>query len=178
MEAEGRAEEVAFRATDVDGAAMTARRWLSLAEPGGDDDMFSSGLGDARLAAVLGPMAGLPTLVLVSGAEEYVPPDLDYRAAMQRVAQVSRQRAPPHEHGEQVTACAGTARHEYADQAWPAMQFCSNHASVCPCAQTIGPSASLEVVEGARHALNGKEEEGAAAIAKFVSSLGPGGGSL
>lgn len=90
MVAEGRGEEVAFRATDVDGAAMTARRWLSLAEPGGDDDMFSSSLRDERLAAVLGPLADLPTLLLVSGAEEYVPPDLDYRAAMQRVARVSR----------------------------------------------------------------------------------------
>lgn len=37
--------------------------------------------------------------------------------------------------------------------------------------QAIGSSAQLEVVEGALHALNGKEEEGADAIARFTSSL-------
>ena len=125
MAAEGRGEEVAFRAFDVDGAAMTARRWLSLAVPGGDDDMFSSHLSDGQLADILGPMRGLPTLVLLSGAEEYIPPDLDYPAVGQRLV------------------------------------------------QAIGGSARLEVIECAPHALNGKEEEGAAAIADFVVLLGP-----
>jgi pimeloyl-ACP methyl ester carboxylesterase len=46
---EGRGEEVAFRATDVDGAAVSARRWCSLAGKGGDDDMFSSDLGLAEM---------------------------------------------------------------------------------------------------------------------------------
>lgn len=88
MAAEGRGEEVAFRAFDIDGAAVTARRWLSLAAPGGDDDMFSSSLSDAQLAAVLGPLRGLPALVLLSGEEEYLPPGLDYLAVGRRLVQV------------------------------------------------------------------------------------------
>ncbi|EFN58570.1 hypothetical protein CHLNCDRAFT_140723 [Chlorella variabilis] len=123
MAAEGRGEEVAFRAFDIDGAAVTARRWLSLAAPGGDDDMFSSSLSDAQLAAVLGPLRGLPALVLLSGEEEYLPPGLDYLAVGRRLV------------------------------------------------QAVGPSGRLEVVQGATHALDGKEEEGAAVIADFVAAL-------
>ena len=93
LAAAGRGEEVAFRAWDVDGAPMTARRWLSLACPGGDDDMFSSSLTDAQLAGILGPLRGLPTLVLLSGAEEYVPPHVDYPALGRRLAQVRGCRA-------------------------------------------------------------------------------------
>lgn len=127
LAAAGRGEEVAFRAFDVDSAPMTARRWLSLAEPGGDDDMFSRSLTDAQLAAIYGPMAGLPTLVLLSGDEEYIPPGSapEYRSMGARLA------------------------------------------------QAIGSSARLEVVEGALHALNGREEEGAEAIARFVADLQP-----
>lgn len=50
-------------------------------------------------------------------------------------------------------------------------------ASLCylipPALQAIGPSAQLQIVEGALHALDGKEEEGAAAIADFVAALAP-----
>lgn len=88
LAAEGRPEDVAFRATDIDGAAMTARRWLSLAVPGGDDDMFSSSLTAAALQAIFEPLRGLPTLLLLSGAEEYLPPGLDYPAVGRRLAQV------------------------------------------------------------------------------------------
>lgn len=84
----GQGEDVAFRATDIDGAPMTARRWLSLACPGGDDDMFSCGLSDAQLAAIYGPLHGLPTLLLLSGADQYVPPEVDYPAMGHRLAQV------------------------------------------------------------------------------------------
>ena len=42
-------EEACFRAHDVDGAAVTARRWQALAAEGGDDDYFSSDLGDDQL---------------------------------------------------------------------------------------------------------------------------------
>ena len=124
MAEDGRGEEVAFRAHDIDGAAMTARRWLSLAAPGGDDDMFSTHLSEARLAEIFAPMRGLPTLVLLSGEEEYIPGGLDDRAAV----------------GGRL-------------------------------AQAIGPTARLQVVEGASHALNGREEEGAGAIADFIASL-------
>lgn len=89
--ADGRGEDICFRAHDVDGAPMTARRWLSLAEPGGDDDMFSGSLTDPQLAAIYGPMGGLPTLILLSGEEEYIPEGSTpaYRRIGGRLAQVS-----------------------------------------------------------------------------------------
>lgn len=49
MLAAGRGEEVCFRATDIDGAPVCARRWASLAAAGGDDDMFSADLSDREL---------------------------------------------------------------------------------------------------------------------------------
>lgn len=49
--------------------------------------MFSSTLSDAALQAIYAPLAGLPTLLLLSGAEEYLPPGLDYRAVGRRLAQ-------------------------------------------------------------------------------------------
>lgn len=49
MLAAGQGEEVCFRALDIDGAAMTARRWNALAAVGGDDDYFSSDLTEAEL---------------------------------------------------------------------------------------------------------------------------------
>ena len=47
--------------TQEDGSPITARRYLSLAAKGGDDDMFSSDLKDAELDTLLGHMAGIPT---------------------------------------------------------------------------------------------------------------------
>ncbi|PRW56053.1 UPF0613 -like [Chlorella sorokiniana] len=56
-------------------------------QAGGDDDMFSCSLSDAQLAAIYGPLAGLPTLLLLSGADQYVPPEVDYPAVGRRLAQ-------------------------------------------------------------------------------------------
>jgi hypothetical protein len=42
---------------------------------------------------------------------------------------------------------------------------------VLSCVQAIGHSAVLAVVEGADHALHGREQEGATAIANFIASL-------
>ncbi|PSC72892.1 UPF0613 -like [Micractinium conductrix] len=125
MVEQGKGEEIAFRIKEYDGAAITARRWLALAEPGGDDDMFSSALSDAQLGSIFGAMVGLPTLVLLSGAEECVASQDEYRAQGQRIV------------------------------------------------QAIGAGARLRIVKGAAHALNGKEEEGSAAITACVATLGP-----
>ncbi|GAB4820752.1 hypothetical protein N2152v2_007798 [Parachlorella kessleri] len=81
----GQGEETCFRAHDVDGAAVTARRWQALASEGGDDDYFSSDLNDDQLKARLFGVSGLPTLLLLSGADEYVPPDVDYKALGRRL---------------------------------------------------------------------------------------------
>jgi pimeloyl-ACP methyl ester carboxylesterase len=83
--AEGRGEEICFRADDVDGAAITARRWVSLAAAGGDDDMFSTDLGDEQLHEKLAGLRGVPTLLLLSGADEYVPANADYMGLGKRM---------------------------------------------------------------------------------------------
>ena len=49
------------------------RRYLSLAAEGGDDEAFSSDLTDEELGGLLGHMEGVPTLVMMSGADEYIP---------------------------------------------------------------------------------------------------------
>lgn len=64
---------------------MTARRWLSLSQPGGDEDFFSSILTEQQLADIFGAMHGLPALVLLSRDEEYVPPELNYPAVGRRL---------------------------------------------------------------------------------------------
>ena len=74
----GRPDDVAFRAMDIDGAALSASRWLSLAAPGGEDDMFSSDLNDDELSEKLHGLQGVPTLLLLSGSDEYVPEHVDY----------------------------------------------------------------------------------------------------
>ena len=86
MVAEGRGTDAAFIARDVDGAAVSADRWLSLATLSGADDMFSSDLSDEELREKLGGLAGLPTLLLLSGADECVPPSVDYPALGDRMA--------------------------------------------------------------------------------------------
>lgn len=73
LAAAGRADQTAFRATEMDGAAVTAERWLSLAEHGGDEDMFSANLTAGQRAAIFAQLVGLPTLVLQGGADEYIP---------------------------------------------------------------------------------------------------------
>ena len=53
--------------TQEDGAPITARRFLSLATRGGDDDVFSSDFTDEELRSAVGHMEGVPTLLLQSG---------------------------------------------------------------------------------------------------------------
>lgn len=49
MVAAGDGEEVCFRAHEIDGAAVSARRFVALAGRRGDDDMFSTDFTDAEL---------------------------------------------------------------------------------------------------------------------------------
>lgn len=53
-------------------------RCHALAGVGGDDDYFSSDLTDAELGDKFAALAGLPTLLLLSEADEYVPSAIDY----------------------------------------------------------------------------------------------------
>jgi pimeloyl-ACP methyl ester carboxylesterase len=69
MVRQGRGEDIAFTFSEFgDVVPVTARRFLSLAEVGGEDDMFSS--HDLDLNSAMMPLRGTPTLVLMSGADE------------------------------------------------------------------------------------------------------------
>ena len=83
---EGRPDDVAFRAMSIDGAAVTASRWLSLAEPGGEDDMFSADLSDEELKRKFEGLTGTPTLLLLSSRDEYTHPAIDYLEMGNRMA--------------------------------------------------------------------------------------------
>lgn len=67
---------------------VTAYRALSLLSPGhdGDDDMFSSDLGDARLRDTFGAVgkSGAVLMILYSGADEHVPEGVDKKALVER----------------------------------------------------------------------------------------------
>ncbi|ODV93702.1 hypothetical protein PACTADRAFT_35455 [Pachysolen tannophilus NRRL Y-2460] len=58
------------------GAPVSAYRWLSLAEVGGDDDFFSSDLTKEYLTPIFGNIKK-PLLVLYSGNDECVPDHVD-----------------------------------------------------------------------------------------------------
>jgi hypothetical protein len=84
---QGRPRAIIGTADEWDGAPLSAARWASLADKGGDDDMFSSDLTDAELEERLaGPLAGVRTLVLASGREQYAPAGWDARGAADRLA--------------------------------------------------------------------------------------------
>ncbi|KAI4239909.1 MAG: hypothetical protein LQ349_000004 [Xanthoria aureola] len=73
------------------GARVTADRWLSLASPGpehaGEDDLFSSDLGDGRFQSTFGMAgkSGAALLILFSGNDEFVPKAVDKQALVARM---------------------------------------------------------------------------------------------
>lgn len=85
MKAAGEGSEIAFRVYGIDGAAMTADRWVSLAGRGGMDDMFSSDFTDKELENALSALRNFPTLLVMSGDDEYVPEYVDKENLAQRM---------------------------------------------------------------------------------------------
>jgi pimeloyl-ACP methyl ester carboxylesterase len=74
-------------------APVTARRWLSMASPNhdGEDDYFSSDLTDERLLTSFGALpARSPLLILVSGADEYVPRSVNKEALVKRWIEIAK----------------------------------------------------------------------------------------
>lgn len=66
---------------------MSARRWLSLASPdkNGDDDLFSSDLGEDRLRETFGRIPRETALLVIFGEEdEYVPEFVDKEGLVKR----------------------------------------------------------------------------------------------
>jgi pimeloyl-ACP methyl ester carboxylesterase len=71
MMARGERRNVAFVFEEFgDPVPIMPERWLNLADMGGEDDMFSSDLSDDDLEIALSSLRGIPTLVLMSGADE------------------------------------------------------------------------------------------------------------
>jgi len=89
LEASGQEEEMMPRSAFW--APITAARFLSLQDVGGDDDFFSSDFTDEQLGLRLrhlgqrGDQTGLKTLVAFSGEDEYVPASVDKRELLERL---------------------------------------------------------------------------------------------
>ena len=69
------------------GAAISARRWLSLASPfkDGEEDYFSSDLSELQLKRRFGALpARTPICILCSGRDEFVPHYIDKAALVQK----------------------------------------------------------------------------------------------
>lgn len=77
-------------------APITAARFLSLQDIGGDDDFFSSDLSDEDLRLRLGHIGqladenGLMTLVAFSGQDEYVPDGVDKNQLLRRLCEAMK----------------------------------------------------------------------------------------
>ncbi|GJQ13936.1 hypothetical protein GpartN1_g5727.t1 [Galdieria partita] len=67
---------------------LTARRFLSLAERLGDDDMFSYDLSDEELQSRLRHMRNVPTLAIFSEKDEAVPKHISYPELSKRLCNV------------------------------------------------------------------------------------------
>ncbi|KAL3428077.1 esterase lipase [Phlyctema vagabunda] len=89
MVASGNGEEI-LPSRETQGffpAPVSARRWLSLASPhhDGDDDYFSTDLTDEQLKKTFGSLPStVPFLILFSGSDEYVGPEVDKAALVKR----------------------------------------------------------------------------------------------
>ena len=62
---------------------VTARRWVSLACKGGEDDYFSSDLDDRQLKDTFGKV-DVPLLILYGEEDEYVPSYVDRKALVNK----------------------------------------------------------------------------------------------
>eukprot|EP01064_Diplonema_japonicum_P011849 TRINITY_DN19303_c0_g1_i1.p1 TRINITY_DN19303_c0_g1~~TRINITY_DN19303_c0_g1_i1.p1 ORF type:complete len:278 (+),score=61.31 TRINITY_DN19303_c0_g1_i1:48-881(+) len=77
-------DELMPRSTDE--AAICPERLLSLAEKGGDDDLFSSDYTNDELQTLLFPCTKVPSLIVMSLKDEYVPSHVDISAQASRLS--------------------------------------------------------------------------------------------
>eukprot|EP00879_Flechtneria_rotunda_P009118 GHRR01009546.1.p1 GENE.GHRR01009546.1~~GHRR01009546.1.p1 ORF type:complete len:358 (+),score=102.20 GHRR01009546.1:188-1261(+) len=184
---QGKEEDVVFRAFAFDGAAVTARRFLSLFCKGGDDDMFSTDLTLQELQAILGPLQGLPCLIIQSGADEAVPEHFRNNSSIGRLGRAIVQAitlGPPgsmehdnaqsgqlqqqHNTQERSMNSSGGASHRGPMESKTAAQT-SNTALAANVSATVEPC--LHVIEGAGHACTGHENELVSTVCKFLRQL-------
>lgn len=167
-EKDAAADAIVFFMREWDGAPVSARRWRSLVEKGGDDDYFSSDFSDQELSEKLWALAGrrkeksggagagegkdeesaaddassfFPTLILSSLREQHLPEDYDTAAHGRRLARVINcgVREGGREEGEEAP-------------------------------NSEKPAAALAVALDGDHALLGAEPEAARAIFDFISA--------
>lgn len=74
------------RADSLMGAAMTALRYHSLYSRLGDDDLFSSDLTPQELSQLFSTIT-TPMMLVLSGADEYVPPHVDPQKIILNIGQ-------------------------------------------------------------------------------------------
>lgn len=149
MAAAGKAEDVLCRVHDFDGAALTARRFLSLYCIGGDDDMFSTDLTLQQLHGILGPLQDTPCCIIQSGADEAVPQALRDSGSMQ---QLGRRMVQAISLGTESQPNVVKAEAEQA-----------NFGTVV--------ELQLRTIEGAGHACAGKEDELVEGVCEFLQKL-------
>ena len=155
LRARGQAEEVAFRASAMDGAAVCARRWHALAAKGGDDDMFSSDLSDLELQ--VGPPrthSNTPAALAFALPCAHTLPFLLHHVQ----AKLGALHGVP-------TLLLLSSRDEYAPPGVNYLELGSRMA------RAIGPTARLAVIEGGTHSLRESAEAAAELIATFAASL-------
>ncbi|KAK9831865.1 hypothetical protein WJX81_003154 [Elliptochloris bilobata] len=80
----GEGEEILYRDSGTMRTPVTARRFHALAARLGDDDMFSSDLTPEELKDILGPLAAVPTLFLLSEKDASVPDHINLPALAQK----------------------------------------------------------------------------------------------
>lgn len=85
MASTGNGGQVCFVAHDIDGAPVSADRYLSLADVNGNEDYFSSDLTEDVLKKRLSGLKHINTLILISGNDEFVPQTVDVRNVSQRL---------------------------------------------------------------------------------------------
>lgn len=83
---EGKGEHIlplSLTASNFGRNPVTARRWVSLACEGGEDDYFSSDLPDSTLQNTFGKI-DKPLLILYGEKDEYVPETVDRKALVNK----------------------------------------------------------------------------------------------
>jgi hypothetical protein len=121
MVSEGKADEI-VPSSETHGffaAPVTARRWLSLLSPNhdGEDDYFSSDLPDTQLNRTFGMLpAHTPLCILYSGADEYVPPEIDKNALVSKwIKVVQRHGKADTEHSGVINGASHNLKRDSAD---------------------------------------------------------------
>lgn len=111
--ADGRGGDILPRSATngVFGADPSAERWINLADPAGDDDLFSSDLSDARVTRIWGAsglaMRKVTALVMLGAEDEHLPSFIDKDRLMGQWKSAVKDGGGSWDHGSGVVPKAG-----------------------------------------------------------------------